>query len=130
MSIFTVEKIEDTNKSYIKFVGDKKKFSQYQKAIYAVSDKDRTWDSNKKQWCFTDEGILKLKVLLGDNDSNIIFDKQLNSSSVSSLHMTKEQVNSMGDCMKLKPFEYQKEVLSYMVENPQMLLVLPCGAGK
>ena len=58
MSIFTVEKIEDTNKGYIKFVGDKKKFSQYQKAIYAVSDKDRTWDSNLKQWCFTDEGIL------------------------------------------------------------------------
>lgn len=126
--LFKVEKENDKN--YIRFTGNKKQFSTYQKAIYAVSDADRSWDMGRKQWCFSDTGLLKLKIILGDNDSSIIFDKQLNSSVLPKVRMSKEEIDNIGSSMKLKPFVYQKEVLSYMIENNSMLLVLPCGAGK
>lgn len=31
--------------------------------------------------------------------------------------------------MKLQPYDYQKEVTSFILRNKKALTVLPCGAG-
>ena len=38
--------------------------------------------------------------------------------------------NNIGDMMKLKPFDYQKECIHYAINHTNTLLVCPCGAGK
>ena len=37
---------------------------------------------------------------------------------------------SMGQDMKLQPYEYQKEAIYYAINNLNSLMVLPCGSGK
>lgn len=36
---------------------------------------------------------------------------------------------NLGSCMKLQPYDYQKEVTSFILRNKKALTVLPCGAG-
>lgn len=37
---------------------------------------------------------------------------------------------NLGSCMKLQPYDYQKEVANFILHNKKALTVLPCGAGK
>lgn len=37
---------------------------------------------------------------------------------------------NIGNGLKLKPFDYQREAISMIIESKRLLLVLPCGAGK
>lgn len=37
---------------------------------------------------------------------------------------------NLGSCMKLQPYDYQKEVAHFILHNKKALTVLPCGAGK
>ena len=36
---------------------------------------------------------------------------------------------NLGSCMKLQPYDYQKEVANFVLNNKKALTVLPCGAG-
>lgn len=36
---------------------------------------------------------------------------------------------NLGSCMKLQPYDYQKEVTNFILKNKKALTVLPCGAG-
>lgn len=38
--------------------------------------------------------------------------------------------NNIGEGMKLKPYEYQKEAIDFTLKQDKSLLILPCGAGK
>ena len=37
---------------------------------------------------------------------------------------------NLGSCMKLQPYDYQKEVANFILHNKKALTVLPCGSGK
>lgn len=36
---------------------------------------------------------------------------------------------NLGSSMKLQPYEYQKEVVNFILNTKNVLAVLPCGAG-
>lgn len=38
--------------------------------------------------------------------------------------------SNIGSMMKLKPFDYQKEFINFILEKQKALLIAPCGAGK
>lgn len=37
---------------------------------------------------------------------------------------------NLGSCMKLQPYDYQKEIANFILHNKKALVVAPCGAGK
>lgn len=37
---------------------------------------------------------------------------------------------NLGSCMKLQPYDYQKEIANFILHNKKALIVAPCGAGK
>ena len=37
---------------------------------------------------------------------------------------------NLGSCMKLQPYDYQKEIANFILYNKKALVVAPCGAGK
>ena len=36
----------------------------------------------------------------------------------------------LGSCMKLQPYDYQKEIANFILHNKKALVVAPCGCGK
>ena len=127
--MFTTEKTELG--SYIKFNGSKKQFTVYQKAIFAISSDHKFWDKERKQWRLTDSGLLSLKMLLGDDSPDLLLDPQIVQNTQGPvMTLSQKQTSEMGSTMKLQPFPYQKDVLAFMKENPELLIVSPCGSGK
>lgn len=43
-----------------------------------------------------------------------------------------DQMNykGVGDCLKLKPYGYQRQAIAFCIQNGYGLVRLPCGAGK
>ena len=37
---------------------------------------------------------------------------------------------NLGSCMKLQPYDYQKEIANFILHNKKALVVAPCGSGK
>lgn len=37
---------------------------------------------------------------------------------------------NLGSCMKLQPYDYQKEIANFILHNKKALIVAPCGSGK
>lgn len=37
---------------------------------------------------------------------------------------------NLGSCMKLQPYDYQKEIANFILHNKKALVVAPCGCGK
>ena len=56
--------------------------------------------------------------------------KEKMSTLVRNNNQTVEGWEEMGQGMKLKPYDYQKEVIKFIVDQKNVLIVSPCGSGK
>lgn len=96
-----------------------KEGSSYEIEINSVSKEDLNY-----LFCLFNSGKIQYNL---DNKTWIvseqIYNELENKFSVDSYF-------NLGSCMKLQPYDYQKEVANFILHNKKALTVLPCGAGK
>lgn len=96
-----------------------KEGSSYEIEINSVSNEDLNY-----LFCLFNSGKIQYNL---DNKtwivSESIYQELENKFSVDSYF-------NLGSCMKLQPYDYQKEVANFILHNKKALTVLPCGAGK
>lgn len=96
-----------------------KEGSSYEIEINSVSKEDLNY-----LFCLFNSGKIQYNL---DNKtwivSESIYQELENKFSVDSYF-------NLGSCMKLQPYDYQKEVANFILHNKKALTVLPCGAGK
>lgn len=96
-----------------------KEGSSYEIEIKSVSSEDLNY-----LFCLFNSGKVQYNL---DNKTWIvseqIYNELENKFSVDSYF-------NLGSCMKLQPYDYQKEVANFILHNKKALTVLPCGAGK
>lgn len=96
-------KIKD-NEYIPSFIGDEPGIIRYLKCLADTKDKSLVGT----EWCLTKKGIDELST-------------KLNLPTISSI----------GESLKLKPYEYQKESVSEAISvDGGCLFSLPCGAGR
>lgn len=96
-----------------------KEGSSYEIEINSVSKKDLNY-----LFCLFNSG--KIQYNLNNKTwivSESIYQELENKFSVDSYF-------NLGSCMKLQPYDYQKEIANFILHNKKALVVAPCGAGK
>lgn len=95
-----------------------KEGSSYEIEINSVSKEDLNY-----LFCLFNSGKIQYNL---DNKTWIvseqIYNELENKFSIDSYF-------NLGFCMKLQPYDYQKEVTNFILRNKKALTVLPCGAG-
>ena len=95
-----------------------KEGSSYEIEINSVSKEDLNY-----LFCLFNSGKIQYNL---DNKTWIvseqIYNELENKFSIDSYF-------NLGSCMKLQPYDYQKEVVNFILKNKKALTVLPCGAG-
>ncbi|MCY7865989.1 SNF2-related protein [Bacillus spizizenii] len=112
----------------VSFKGKKEQFNTYINKIMSVEDKD--YDFERKCWAFDDEGIRIVERMFQVNNKPKSKPK---TDIIQTSAATKTKVvghESIGKSMKLQPYDYQKEAIKFGVDNKEILIVYPCGAGK
>ena len=96
-----------------------KQGSSYEIEINSVSKEDLNY-----LFCLFNSGKVQYNL---DNKtwivSESIYQELENKFSVDSYF-------NLGSCMKLQPYDYQKEIANFILHNKKALVVAPCGAGK
>lgn len=96
-----------------------KQGSSYEVEINSVSKKDLNY-----LFCLFNSGKVQYNL---DNKtwivSESIYQELENKFSIDSYF-------NLGSCMKLQPYDYQKEIANFILHNKKALVVAPCGAGK
>ena len=96
-----------------------KEWSSYEIEINSVSKEDLNY-----LFCLFNSGKVQYNL---DNKtwivSESIYQELKNKFSVDSYF-------NLGSCMKLQPYDYQKEIANFILHNKKALVVAPCGAGK
>ena len=96
-----------------------KEESSYEIEINSVSKEDLNY-----LFCLFNSGKVQYNL---DNKtwivSESIYQELENKFSVDSYF-------NLGSCMKLQPYDYQKEIANFILHNKKVLVVAPCGAGK
>lgn len=96
-----------------------KEGSSYEIEINSVSKEDLNY-----LFCLFNSGKIQYNL---DNKtwivSESIYQELENKFSVDSYF-------NLGSCMKLQPYDYQKEIANFILHNKKALVVAPCGAGK
>lgn len=96
-----------------------KEGSSYEIEINSVSKEDLNY-----LFCLFNSGKIQYNL---DNKTWIV------SESIYKELENKFSVDSyfnLGSCMKLQPYDYQKEIANFILHNKKALIVAPCGAGK
>lgn len=124
---------------YIYFIGHKSKFSDYLNKIVSIENK--RFDIIEKCWVFPKSSLAeiqrkfpscaapqegsakpiepvkpKVQLVKKKNPQEIKHNLVINSS--------------IGQKMKLKPYDYQKEAIQFGIDNINVLINYPCGSGK
>jgi N12 class adenine-specific DNA methylase len=105
----------------VRFTGSKSQFTEYIKKISAV--KSKAWDNETKSWIIpkTDfPAVVK----------SFKYIEYVEEAAPDDVSASYERIAGIGDDLKLPPYEYQKEAIQFSLNNPETLLILPCGAGK
>lgn len=93
--------------------------SSYEIEIKSVSKEDLNY-----LFCLFNSGKIQYNL---DNKtwivSESIYQELENKFSVDSYF-------NLGSCMKLQPYDYQKEIANFILHNKKALVVAPCGCGK
>ena len=112
-------------KHYVRFNGKPLQLPKFSAAILKV---ERTYDKDRKMYQLGSvKDLRRLQELLGADSSTVnLAPPPLTKRSVKEF----KKFANIGSTMKLKPFQYQKEVIGLALEKRCALLVLPCGSGK
>ena len=96
-----------------------KEGSSYEIEINSVSKEDLNY-----LFCLFNSGKIQYNL---DNKTWIvseqIYNELENKFSIDSYF-------NLGSCMKLQPYDYQKEIAYFILHNKKALVVAPCGSGK
>lgn len=96
-----------------------KEGSSYEIEINSVSKEDLNY-----LFCLFNSGKIQYNL---DNKTWIVSEQIYNELE------NKFSIDSyfdLGSCMKLQPYEYQKEIANFILHNKKALVVAPCGSGK
>lgn len=145
MRLFVFQKLYADSDGYdygVHFSRDKeayKHFSVYSKSIGDV--KKKKFDVKNNWWKMSEADVSQLRIIeskcLGSKTQEPkkkIWKRVISSEPSVKLGVTPNQkvvgYKNMGVWMKLSPYDYQKETIKFCYDNPESLIVLPCGAGK
>lgn len=112
-------------KFLVSFKGKKHQFNDYINKIMSIPEKQ--FDFERKCWCFDEKGIEKVKRLFDVEKEELKKDVVLNNEYAKTVVTDYENIGQM---MKLKPYEYQKEAIKFCLDKKEALVVFPCGSGK
>lgn len=122
--MINIEQLED--KFLVSFNGEKHQFNEYINKIMSIDEKE--YDFERKCWKFDEKGIKKIEYLFEikkptKKKIDVIKDNALAKKQIT-------DYEDIGKSMKLKPYEYQKEAIKFILDTKEALIILPCGAGK
>lgn len=107
------------DKYYVRFNGKAKDFNIYINKIMSVDNIE--WDFDNKCWEVSKENFEHLKSLFKNID--VLKSKKVTKHKI-------HDYENIGNGLKLSPYDYQKEVIKFCIENRGVLVKAPCGAGK
>lgn len=138
MKLINVNQLDD-NRYEIEFnssVRTNKYFSDYTALLGRIKS---SYDASSNKWIIDQNGLQefeKLDALLFPKKVASIAAKPIKSKinksveNALSVSHTITNYSSMGSMMKLQPYDYQKEIIKFIIDNKNALIVAPCGSGK
>ena len=111
-----------------------KHFNKFAEVLGKIRNKK--FDVSSNQWCIDEDGLKSFRFL----EEKIYSPKKtktMKEKMASVINITKKSVDNwqaIGSNMKLKPYDYQKQVVKFILDgydnSHDTLIVAPCGAGK
>lgn len=131
MQIIKYNKITDEIYDYsIKFNPTRKTVYYFNKFAQILGNyEQKKYDPENKVWLIKQETFDKFLQL----DESLFSKKTTNNKYRNIIKPTTFSVsnyNSIGNTMKLSPFEYQKKAIKLALDKQNAIIVAPCGAGK
>ena len=111
----------------VKFVGTKTDFSRFINLMFKIERGERRFSDGKHY--LTEKGYLRFYYLFADFVPNLTLRKP---ETLKRIVTPEEQkvYDTVCENFKLTPYPFQKEAIYEGKKSPEMLYVLPCGAGK
>lgn len=116
---------QENNWYFVSFKGAKHQFNSYINRIMSIEDKH--YDFERKCWKFDEQGIEKVRRLFEIKEKSK--KKQVDVIQTAPRSEATDY-DDIGQSMKLQPYGYQKEAIKFGLDNKEVLIVYPCGAGK
>ncbi|PTY93005.1 DEAD/DEAH box helicase [Heyndrickxia sporothermodurans] len=123
--IINIEKVDGWY--LVSFNGAKHQFNDYINKVMSVEDKQ--YDFERRCWKFDEKGIEIVRQLFEVKQKP----KKPKADVIQANPRAKKNISGFADVgknMKLQPYDYQKEAIKFGIDNKEILIVYPCGAGK
>lgn len=137
MKLINVKQLDD-NRYEIEFnssIQTNKYFSDYTALLGRIKS---SYDVASNKWIIDQDGLQEFEQL-----DAMLFPKKTSIAPKpirKAISKTVEQTlavshtitdySSMGSMMKLQPYDYQKEIIKFIIDNKNALIAAPCGSGK
>lgn len=89
--------------------------------------KNKNFSPKYLDWVYPPDGIKEINILF-----SIGMDKDVNDvkEALSNVRHVVSDYDEIGKDMILQPYDYQKEIIKFILDNQGGLIVAPCGSGK
>lgn len=130
MKLIEINKISGKFKYGVRFNStpqNKKYFNEFAQIIGEI--KEKYFDASLNIWCINEDGLE-----LFHEKEKTIFPKKGPVVKLTQKRKISDNWQSVGSGMKLRPYDYQKQVVKFIIDEHEnvhdTLIIAPCGAGK